>query len=128
MFNRIFNCSTFGGSLTKMKKQEFFGLMLAAWIAGICLICIFPPVPDFKIDHERTGYLSTDAVPEFHLRNSSPSGSIQVDLVLKFLDSALEFRYNPEVSLLGSISAEPASQLSSHFDTTILFQAFFETW
>jgi hypothetical protein len=112
-----------------MKKQVFFGLMLAAWIAGIFLICIFPPVSDFQIADEHTGHLSSDTVPEFHLRNSFPSGSIQVDLSLKFLDSAFGFRYNPEVRLLGSISAEQApSQLSSHFDTIILFQAFFETW
>lgn len=112
-----------------MKKQVFFGLMLTSWILGIFLICIFPPVPDFKDADAHTGYLSVDSLPEFHLRSSFPAGSIQADLSLKFLDSAFEFRFNPGLKFLRSVPAEPAPlQLSSRFDTKILFQAFFETW
>lgn len=112
-----------------MIKKSLFTLLFSSWIFGISLICLFPPVPDYHSPDHNSGYLSQDAFPEIHQRNVSQTGLVELDLELDYFDSLVEFRGDYDLRFIFGIDSQsPFTEISTFFNTWILFKAFFETW
>jgi hypothetical protein len=112
-----------------MKEKALVGLLLSCWIIGVCLICLFPPVPDVQISHPESAYLSEDSVPELHLRNTPRAAYIQVVTGAQSVASVFEYSFDSELALLDPLGLAPTFiQTFSLFDTKILFRLFFEIW
>lgn len=126
---RTYYCLPLGGQTGRMKKRVFFGFLFCSWILGVSLICLFPPIPDYKVADQESGYLSQDSTPELHLRNTSRADFSQLDLGTAMGGLVSDFQFNSVRKLLfdfGSIRAP--FEIQSFFDTKILFRPFFETW
>ncbi|OOG71118.1 hypothetical protein B0E43_17520 [Algoriphagus sp. A40] len=112
-----------------MKKQVFFGLLICSWILGVSLICLFPPIPDYKVADQESGYLSQDSTPELHLRNTFRSGFSTLDLGIELVGLFFEFQFKSVLKPLIAIGTLKAPfEIQSFFDTKILFRPFFDTW
>lgn len=112
-----------------MKKQILFKVLFLSWLSGIFLICLFPPIPDFQLEHEGESFISQDSLPEFHQRNTSQSKVFQVDLGFE-LQGDLPFRLSGFQSLHSNfdIVKQVLRQIYPLFNVRVLFKAFFETW
>lgn len=112
-----------------MNKQVLFSILFLSWIAGISLICMFPPIPDYQVDGKDSGSISQDVLPELHQRNTSVASTSQVDLAIELLGLASDFYFNPQIYFLFlSVNWDCFIQIASFFNTRLLFKAFFETW
>lgn len=112
-----------------MQRPFLFALLFSSWIIGITLICLFPPVPDYDTIDEKSSYLSQDSFPEIHQRNAAQESGFQLDYGFEFSDSSVDFKIDQVLSLYkGADAVGSLSQVSSFFNTWILFKAFFETW
>jgi hypothetical protein len=112
-----------------MNKQVLFALLFSCWTLGIFLICLFPPIPDYQIESQNSEYLCTDSIPELYQRNSGQLGVLQFDLGVEMLVLPSDFRSKlyPRLSAALDLNHD-ISEVSSFFDTKLIFQAFFETW
>ena len=112
-----------------MKKQLFFGVLFCSWILGVSLICLFPPIPDYKVVNQESGFVTQDSTPELHLRNTSRASFSQPDLGMELIGIFSDFRFLSDLEPLFRFeSSQVPEQISSFFDSKILFRAFFETW
>jgi len=112
-----------------MNKQAFFGILFCSWILGVSLICLFPPIPDYKVTDQNSGFLSQDSTPELYLRNSSRASISQLDFGIELIGWVSDFRFITDPQLVFSFELSKAPyQIASFFDAKILFRAFFETW
>lgn len=111
-----------------MKKNAFLGIVLSAWIFGIFSISNFPTISKGKVT-DNQACLTEDASPEIYLRNSITTKSLSSEPDYKFGGLDFVFEFSPLVTSLHSENLQLIFQTtSSLFDTTVLFQRFFETW
>ncbi|MBN7810596.1 hypothetical protein J0A68_06505 [Algoriphagus sp. H41] len=113
-----------------MKKQAFFGFVLAGWILGVFLICMFPPVADYQVIQPSAGYLGQDTLPELHMRSSAQTLSlVQAEWMKQLPGEVIVFEAGA-VQVLDPELVSPGQDehTSPLFDAKVLFQPFFETW
>lgn len=112
-----------------MNKNFLFTLLFLSWIAGLSLICVFPPIPDYQVDGESSGSISQDVLPELHQRNNSLVGIFQLELGIELMGIASDFDFNSGIDFeFLPVKGDCFAQITSHFNTRLLFKAFFETW
>lgn len=112
-----------------MKRPHIFALLFSSWIIGIALICLFPPVPDYDTIDGNSGCLSQDSFPEIHQRSVSQTAAFDLEFGVEFDDSFFDFKSELKLRFFSRVdSLNPLTQLSSRFNSLILFKAFFETW
>ncbi|WP_332914403.1 hypothetical protein [Algoriphagus boritolerans] len=62
-----------------MNNQVCFTLLFLSWIAGLSLICLFPPIPDYQIDGDGSGSISQEGIPELNQRATSLTSTFPID-------------------------------------------------